>query len=360
MKIFLSRLCIAVAVLTPWLAAPAAPRAAGDGVSRAVVLMYHRFGESGLPATNISLAQLEQHIDALQTGGHTVVPLADVVDALSGKGTLPDKAVAITVDDAYRSFLTEGWPRLKAAGFPVTLFVATEGVDAGYSDLLSWDDIRLLQGEGVAIGAHSHTHAHYPALSEEVVREDIQLMKESFERELGSTSDLFAYPYGEASVGEFSAVEDAGFRAAFGQHSGAVGPKNYRMYLPRFSLNEAFGDQDRFNLIISTLPLPVTGVNPASTILKSDTPTIGLFFDGAPSNIAALSCFGPGGNRVDVSIGEGSARLAVSEPIRPGRARLNCTLPVADRALSGRWHWFGWQFIAGFRSEGAAVHARYR
>jgi len=360
MKLFLTRLYIAVAVLTPGLALPFATAAAEDGVSRAVVLMYHRFGESGLPATNISMDQLQQHIEALQTGGHSIVALRDVVDALEGKAKLPDKAVAITVDDAYRSFLTDGWPRFKAAGFPVTLFVATEGVDAGYSDLLSWDEIRALRNEGVSIGAHSHSHAHYPSLSAAALRADLEKMRESFLAQLGNVPEIFAYPYGEASLGEFEAIEAAGFRVAFGQHSGAVGPQYNRMYLPRFSLNEAFGGQDRFELIINTIPLPVIGVNPANTVLQTDTPAIGLFFQEPPSNIGALTCFGPNGARLDVEVGESSARLAVQEPVRPGRARLNCTLPAVAPDLRGRWHWFGWQFIAGFRSEGADVDARYR
>lgn len=360
MNIFLNRLCLSLAVLTVWLALPTATRSDDQSVSRAVILMYHRFGESGLPSTNISIKQLEQHIAALQTRGHTVVPLDLVADALEGKAALPDKAVAITVDDAYRSFMTEGWPRFQAAGFPVTLFVATEGVSAGYSDLLSWDEIRALRRDGVSIGAHSHSHAHYPSLSAEQMRDDLKRMSDSFEAELGVVPDLFAYPYGEASLEEFEAVNELGFRAAFGQHSGAVGPEHQRMYLPRFSLNEAFGDQDRFNLIIDTLPLPVIGVNPANTILQTDTPAIGLFLKDAPPNIGALTCFGPGGKRLDAVASSNSVRLMVQDPIRPGRARLNCTLPVADRQLSGRWHWFGWQFIAGYRSEGAEVHSRYR
>ncbi len=69
----------------------------------AVILIYHRFGESRYPSTNIRLEQFEAHIEMLQKGGFSVLPLADIADALEGGGTLPDRAVAITIDDAFRS-----------------------------------------------------------------------------------------------------------------------------------------------------------------------------------------------------------------------------------------------------------------
>ena len=91
----------------------------------AAVLMYHRFAEPAHPSTNIRIDQFEAHIEELKSGPYTVVPLADVVAAMTGGKPLPDRAVAITIDDAYLSVYTEAWPRLQAAGFPFTVFVAT-------------------------------------------------------------------------------------------------------------------------------------------------------------------------------------------------------------------------------------------
>ena len=55
----------------------------------AVVLMYHRFGDDRHPSTNIRVEQLEAQLDYLVDHGFTVVPLADVVAAISGDGNLP-------------------------------------------------------------------------------------------------------------------------------------------------------------------------------------------------------------------------------------------------------------------------------
>ena len=354
MKLLLTRLCFAAALFTVGMV----PVALASNA--AVILMYHRFGESGLPSTNTTVSQLKDHIAALQAGGHTVVPLADVVSALNGTHSLPPRAVAITVDDAYRSFLTTGWPRFKAAGFPVTLFVATDGVDAGYSDIMNWDEILTLQQEGVAIGAHSHSHSHFPSLSAVAVKQDLARMAETFDHVLGAVPKMFAYPYGEAGLADMAAVRDAGFVAGFGQHSGAAGPLADPFYLPRFALNEQYGESERFRLIMETVPLPVMSISPADPVLQQNPPTITLELADSQPNLADVTCFGPTGEPLAVNVDANKLSLTPAAPFPVGRARLNCTLRSVDRLTQGRWHWFGWQMIAGFESEGVAVHPRNR
>lgn len=364
MRTLLTKLWVTALLLTcgiaPLMAESIAQAAEPSADSGAVILMYHRFGESGLPSTNTTAEQVADHIAALQSGGHTVVPLDVVVSALNGEGALPDKAVAITVDDAYRSFLTDGWPQFKAAGFPVTLFVATAGVEAGYGDLLSWPEIKSLQAEGVALGAHSHGHGHYVSLSAAAVQQDLSDMKAVFERELGGVPSLFAFPYGEAGLADLSAVRRAGFTAAFGQHSGAAGPLNDLFYLPRFALNESYGGADRFRLVINTLPLPVKSVAPAEPVLQDNPPALTLSLAHHLSNIADLTCFGPRGTLIPTAVEQDQIWLTPTDAFPNGRSRINCTLQSQARETTGRWHWFGWQMIAGFKTEGVAVHPRYR
>ncbi len=97
----------------------------------AVVVIYHRFGEDTLPSTNISLDQFEAHLRLLQDGNYNVVPLEEVVIALRDGTALPDRTIAITIDDTFRSIYTEAFPRFQVAGFPFTVFVNTDSVDSG-------------------------------------------------------------------------------------------------------------------------------------------------------------------------------------------------------------------------------------
>ena len=101
-----------ISALTPLLA----PAAAGENPGSAVAIMYHRFGEDARPSTNIKLDQFHAHIAELTSGKYPVMPLGDIVAALRAGKPLPDRAVAITIDDAYRSVYTEAWPRLRKAG----------------------------------------------------------------------------------------------------------------------------------------------------------------------------------------------------------------------------------------------------
>src|SRR3546814_1641483 len=79
-------------------------------------------------------------------------------------------------------------------------------------------------------------------------RADLALAAARFHTELGKAPDLFAYPYGEISQTLRRNVAEAGFTAAFGQHSGAAGALADHLALPRFPLNETYGALDRFRL----------------------------------------------------------------------------------------------------------------
>ena len=76
----------------------------------AVVLMYHRFGEDRFPSTSIRVEQFQAHLKYLKDSGYTVVPLADVHAAINDGSPLPGRAVAITIDDAYRSVYDVAFP----------------------------------------------------------------------------------------------------------------------------------------------------------------------------------------------------------------------------------------------------------
>jgi len=311
--------------------------------SAAAVVMYHRFGEDRYPSTNIRIEQLDAHIRELRDGPYVVLPLPEIVAAWQTGSPLPDRAVAITVDDAYTSFAAEGWPRFRAAGLPVTLFVATEAVEQNLAGVLSWNDLRRLRDDGVTIGHHSHTHLHMPTRYPESVASDLAKASRLFESELGESPRLFAYPYGEFGGTERSVVERQGFDAAFGQQSGTAHAGMDRLTLPRYALNESYGDPDRFRLVINALPLPAEDVDPVDPILTSaGPPQLAFTVADAVGSLDRLSCFASGQGRVETDVAP-DRRVTVmpAAGFPKGRSRVNCTLPTA----SDRWRWFGVQFL---------------
>ena len=57
------------------------------------------------------MKQLDSHIAHLKRGKFTVWPLKKIVAAIKAGEPLPDKTVAITIDDAYASVMKRGLPK---------------------------------------------------------------------------------------------------------------------------------------------------------------------------------------------------------------------------------------------------------
>ena len=310
----------------------------------AVVLTYHRFGEDTLPSTNIRLDQFDAHVRELSTGKYTVMALPDIVAAIREGRDLPDRAVAITIDDAYLSVHARAWPRLRKAGLPFTVFVSTDPVDKRYRALMNWDQIRELARAGVTIGNHTASHLHMAGASPERNAAEIAASNARFKKQLGFIPRIFAYPYGEFSLAVRRLVKDAGFIAAFGQHSGAIFRGTDRYYLPRFAMNEAYGEFDRFKLAVNTLPLPVRDLAPADPLLANggNPPQISFTVVGdARRGLGSLACYASGRGKIKHRrMGDGRIKIHLTRAFSAGRTRVNCTMPVGQ----GRWRWFGLQF----------------
>lgn len=318
----------------------------------AVIFMYHRFGEGDFPTTSIKIAQFEAHLEELKSGGYQVMALADIIKALRDGQELPDKAVAITIDDAYLSVYEKAWPRFKALGFPFTLFVATDPVDRGTRGYMSWDQIRELQRGGAGIGSQTASHLHMASSSVLANRRDLDKSNERFKKELGAKPAFIAYPYGEASDRVIELVRSTGFKAGLGQHSGVAAKTPNLYYLPRFALNEAYGDMKRFRLAANALALNVVDVTPSDPFIDAgddNPPAFGFTLNGDEAltkSLSQLSCFGSHEGKLDVSRLEGEGgqtriEIRMQKVLPRGRTRINCTLPAKD----GRWYWFGRQFF---------------
>ncbi len=333
---FRVRLAAAAAMIgASVLAAPAA-----DAADWAVVFMYHRFGESEWPSTNIRLDQFEAHIEEIRAGGFRVLPLPEVLERMRGGAELPDRAVAITVDDAYASVYADAWPRLKKAGLPFTLFVSTDAVDRGVPGYMTWDQVRELKAGGVTIGSQTASHPHLPDIELEQVKIELDRAAQRIADETGERPTLFAYPYGEYGSAIQRIVARRGYVAAFGQQSGVAHAGSDRYGLPRFALNETYGGVDRFRLTANALPLPVQDRVPADLILQQNPPAFGFTVDPTIPDVDRIDCYASGQGRTKVEALGSRVEVRLAEPFPAGRARINCTMPGPD----GRWRWYGVQF----------------
>jgi peptidoglycan/xylan/chitin deacetylase (PgdA/CDA1 family) len=95
---------------------------------RLLILCYHGFAlrdeHQWDPSLYVTRSHLESRLDFLATEGYVVLPLGEGLARLRA-GTLPPRAVAITVDDGTYDFYAIAYPVLKRRSVPVTVFVST-------------------------------------------------------------------------------------------------------------------------------------------------------------------------------------------------------------------------------------------
>jgi len=304
--------------------------------------MYHKFGISKYPSTNVTIKQLDSHISELSQKKYNVRSLDFIVDTIINDGQLPNNTIGISVDDADRSFFTTAWPKFKEKNFPVTLFVNTSTIVKNNKNYLNWDEIRKLRNEGVIIGAHSHFHNHMPDLNIKETKNEIERSNKIFLKELGLIPTLFAYPYGEASEKIIELLKEYKFKVAFGQHSGVINETSNMYYLPRFSMNEKYGEIDRVKFTATAKGLGVYDFIPLNPTISENPPYIG-FSVLDQTLVKSLNCFlFDSEGQVEKELFKFNERIEIrlKRKLNKGRSRINCT--AKDK--KGNWRWYGHQF----------------
>ena len=305
-------------------------------------IMYHRFGDSRYPSTNIKEKQFMEHIGELLKPKYKVISIEKALRAINNIKPVDDRSVAITIDDAYASVYKYAWPLLKKYDLPFTLFVSTDVIDNKIPGYMSWEEIRTLRDHGVTIGSQTKSHPHMHKLTKKRIKEELSISNKRFIDEIGSAPKVFAYPYGEYNLEVLEQVKLHGFVAAFGQHSG-VAHKSLGMYeLPRFAMNEKYGDMQRFLLAVNALPMPISDLSPKNPVISINPPSYGFTLSDKIEPMNAVRCFANNGLKVDTKrLGKNRIEVRLSGPFLKGRGRVNCTMA----GNKNRWRWLGRQFI---------------
>jgi len=326
------------------------PAMPDNDASHGVILQYHHVSDETPPITSISPAQFEAHLAWLASNAFEVWPLERLVDTVRVGKPTPDRVVAITFDDAYRSIYTTALPLLRRHGWPFTIFVSTEFVGANPDQYLSWDELKEMKAAGATIANHTHSHTHLlRRLDGESAEQwraritaDIARAQDLIRKHLGDAPALFAYPYGEYDGAVIEILESLGY-TAFGQQSGAFGPAARFTLLPRFPMGGNYSGLESFATKMQTLPLPIEAVLTEPLVDGDTTPALELTFTREGLRFHQLACYGPDGNPTPLMRTSGTTFVAQSEvPVPVGRSRYNCTMPSAE---ADRYYWFSQLWI---------------
>ena len=321
----------------------------GWSANHCVILQYHHFSEDTPAITSVTPRQFEQHLDYLADNDFKVMALRDVALALQHQLELPDKCVSLTVDDAYISVYENAFPRMRARGWPMTVFVASKPVDDGLKHFMSWQQMREMSAHGFSFENHGHGHIHMIRRADgesemdwlQRVDVDIGTAQQRIEREIGDAPRLFAWPYGEFDARLVPLIEKRQL-IGFGQQSGPAWPDANLAYLPRFPMAAHYANLEGFITKVNTLPLPVARAEPAEplTARAPVRPRLTLTLVSGRYSRDNLRCYISGRDQVELRWLESTADTVEIRPqfdLAAGRHRTNCTMPSRQR---GRFHWY--------------------
>jgi peptidoglycan/xylan/chitin deacetylase (PgdA/CDA1 family) len=197
------------------------------------VLMYHSISdasESGVSPyyrVNTNYTRFAGQMELLKLEGYQGVTLSAGLAWLNSQpnnseseGTTSNfrlplsgaRPVAITFDDGFQNFYTEGFSVLKKCGFAATMFLPTAFIGENRrsfrphgknnnsriktdSDCLTWREVRELHDAGIEFGSHTVNHPRLVELPWTDIELELRNSKREIENQLGTAVETFAYPY---------------------------------------------------------------------------------------------------------------------------------------------------------------------
>jgi len=306
--------------------------------------MYHRFDENKYPSTNIRKEIFKEHLNEIEKSGIEFITFNKFEKIIQTQ--IDKNYLLLSIDDAFQSFYLNAWPILKKKKIPFILFVSTREV--GKFGYMNWDQIKEIEKSSLAtIGNHSHSHEYLIDWNNDKIKSDLNTSIKIFTEQLGYSPKVFSYPFGEYSTDLKKIVLDLDFKFAFGQHSGVIDVTKDFLELPRFPINEKYGELKRFKTILQTLPFPHKNIMPENRYIKENTKPLEVvvkFFENL-INIKNINCYSNEGNVWKKSeikfINENEIAIILKEKFASERGRINCSL----REINGKWRWLGIQYV---------------
>jgi hypothetical protein len=117
--------------------------------------------------------------------------------------------------------------------------------------------------------------------------------------------------------------------------------------LPRYPINEKYGEIERFKSLIKTLPFKYKSLYPEEKYLlqSENPPSVKIQFFNNIKNLNSVNCYSNEGNKwrqSDIKFENSNTLLInITEKFVGERGRVNCSL----HDPSGLWRWLGIQFV---------------
>jgi peptidoglycan/xylan/chitin deacetylase (PgdA/CDA1 family) len=221
-------------------ASPKIKKPVVDQTAQVIIFCYHRLVDKiRYPGTEITPAAFEAQMKELKDRGITVISMQDLLAWKRGEKNIPPRCAVISFDDGWKSQYEVAWPILKKYGYPLTMFIYTEGVRGGTlggGEAITWEQLGDMRDNGVDIEAHTATHqdlreGHNIMLAstggkrtrtkltgpqyEQWVQNEVVGCKQLLEQRLGIKVNCFAVPFGNYNDHVKELARNAGYEAMF-------------------------------------------------------------------------------------------------------------------------------------------------
>jgi peptidoglycan/xylan/chitin deacetylase (PgdA/CDA1 family) len=226
---------------------------------KGIVVAFHRVNDSGDSSGLTVSSEMFEKFCRFFARYFEVVPLSKFVERLEKKKPVGGM-LAITFDDGYRDNYEVAAPILQQLDLPATFFVTTGFIEtetvpfwdkeAGVAfPWMDWEQVASLHRQGFEIGAHTRHHVDLGAITGDAARQEIHGSRFDLESKLGTTVDLFAYPFGRAdqlTAQNRVTVAEGGFRCCCSCFGGMNTPATDPFSLQRVAISNWFESPFQF------------------------------------------------------------------------------------------------------------------
>jgi peptidoglycan/xylan/chitin deacetylase (PgdA/CDA1 family) len=197
----------------------------------ALILTYHAVEDGPAPLC-VDRKTFRSHLDVIGRSEAKVLTVSELAEALAA-GRVPERAVAITFDDGFRSVVREAAPMLHARGMPATVFAVaghlggdnhwpTQPPRAPRLPLASAQALARLVDEDWEVGSHGFEHAPLAGAGASVLERELVASRRRLEEAVEGPVTSFAYPYGALPGPEGREAVGAAYEVACTTELGAI------------------------------------------------------------------------------------------------------------------------------------------
>jgi len=239
------------------------------------ILLYHSIGNQVSSSSRFftwstTPSNFTLQMSYLHENNYTPITVSKFVESINDKAAkLPQNPVLITFDDGFADFYAHAFPVLQDYSFVSTMYIIPTlvgetsrwlcRIGEDKRPIMSWEQIREIEANGVECGAHSCTHPQLDMLSPKKAHNEIIQSKSELENELGHAVSTFAYPYGYFNQRVRNTVVQAGYTSACAVKHAMSGLNDDLFALSRIIIRRET-TLEQFAEMLKGLNLPITPV----------------------------------------------------------------------------------------------------